>query len=398
MKATVLILLTCLIVALNPPLGASTSSAGAPGFTRISGCVSVPAEITGHVMFVNVMVNGSGPYRVMVDTGCSISVVSPELAEVVGAMTPDFDEDAYPTSAVNGLGDSADVKRVLLDSIELGGVHFEGVMAIVSDSFKKLSAIEGGRVDGMLGFPLFADLFLGFDFPNHRLILDKEWPTAVAPSICASLPVVEHADVPFVQVQIQGKPVELMIDTGSNQGLQLTNYLAASFQWKKAPRVGSLVAVLGEVGREGIGRLAGSMALGDLQQVEPTAIVSTGPSSLGLRSLERSFVVFHQSEHRVWLCGASTEPLLPTAERSVGLSLYSDRGGLRIAGVIPGSPADEAHLTAGSLVTQIEHRSATSWTRDQLEQWIDSHADVALVVAEETGERALTLRSWDLVP
>jgi len=158
------------------------------------------------------------------------------------------------------------------------------------------------------------------------------------------------------------------------------------------------VAVLGEVGREDIGRLAGSMSLGGLQQVEPIAIISPGPSSLGLRSLERFCVIFNQSENRVWLCGANAEPILPTAERSVGLSVYPDRGGLRIAGVIPGSPAEEAHLTAGSLVTQIEHRSATSWSRDKMEEWINSHADVALVVAEKSGERALTLRSWDLVP
>jgi hypothetical protein len=312
-------------------------------------------------------------------------------------MSPDFDEEDDPMFAVNGLGDPTDVQRVLLDSVELGGVRFEGVTAIVSDSFQKLSVIEGGRVDGMLGFPLFADLFLGLDFPNHRLTLTKQWPTT-APAIRASLPVVEHADVPFVQVHIQGRPIELMIDTGSNQALQLSNSLAHTFQWKEAPRVGSMVAVLGEVGREGIGRLAGSMALGDLQQVEPTAITSTGPSSLGLRSLERFCVIFHQSENRVWLCGAGAEPILPTAERSIGLSVYPASGGLRIAGVIPGSPADEAHLTAGSLVTQIEHRSAASWTRDQMEQWIDSHADVALVVAEKTGVRSLTLRAWDLVP
>ena len=397
MKVTGLIFLTCLVVALSSHLVAGTLSAGAPHFTRISGTVSVPAEITGHVMFVNVLVNGRGPYRVMVDTGCSISVVSPELAEAVGATTPDLDEEDDPIIAENGLGNPTDIQRILLNSVELGGVRFERVMAAVSDSFQKLSMIEGKRVDGMLGFPLFADLFLGLDFPNQRLILAKQWPTA-APAIRASLPVIEHADVPFVQVQIQGRQVELMIDTGANQALQLSQNLALSLQWKVEPRVGSLVAVLGEVGREDIGRLAGSLSLGGLQQVEPIAIISPGPSSLGLRSLERFCVIFNQSENRVWLCGANAEPILPTAERSVGLSVYPDRGGLRIAGVIPGSPAEEAHLTAGSLVTQIEHRSATSWSRDKMEEWINSHADVALVVAEKSGERALTLRSWDLVP
>jgi C-terminal processing protease CtpA/Prc len=100
----------------------------------------------------------------------------------------------------------------------------------------------------------------------------------------------------------------------------------------------------------------------------------------------------------VWLCGPDSAPIMPTAERSIGLSVYPDKGGLRIAGVIPGSPAVKANLGAGALVTQIEHRPATSWTRDQMEQWINSHPDIALVVAGADGERALTLRVWDLVP
>ena len=100
----------------------------------------------------------------------------------------------------------------------------------------------------------------------------------------------------------------------------------------------------------------------------------------------------------MWLCGPDTAPIIPTAERSDGLSLYSDSGGWRVAGVIPGSPAEDANIAPGALVTQVEGRTALSWTRDQMEQWIDTHAEIALVVAEQSGERALKLRAWDLVP
>lgn len=395
MKPVRLLGLASLLIALHPFLVASTQSEAAPLITRMSGSVSVPAEISGHQMFVNILVNGRGPFRVMVDTGCSLTLVSPELAEAVNATVPDADEDF--AIAQNGLGDPTDVQQVTLGTIELGSVCFEGVTAAVSDSFDKLSTIQGRRVDGALGFPLFADLFLALDFPNQRVLLSKKWPVNV-PAIRASLPVVEHVDVPFVQVNIQGKPVEAMVDTGANQALQLPVELASALQWKVKPRVGSLVAVIGEVGREGIGRLAGRLSLGPVQQIEPTAIVSTGPPSIGLRSLERFCVIFHQSENKMWLCGPETEPITPTAERSDGLSLYSDSGGWRVAGVIPGSPAADANIVPGALITQVEGRTALSWTRDQLEQWIDSHAEIALVVAEQSGERALKLRAWDLVP
>jgi hypothetical protein len=384
-----------LLIALRPLLGASMPSLSAPFFTRVGDSVSVPAEIVGHAMFVNVMINGHGPFRVLVDTGCSVTLVSPELAEAAGAVVPDQDEDFVV--AENALGDPTDVQQIMLDSIELGSARFEDVPAAVSDSFEKLSAIEGRRIDGALGFPLFNDLFLGLDFPHQRLLLGSRWPVN-APAVRASLPVVEHADVPFVQVQIQGKPFELMIDTGSNKGLEVPDGLVSALQWKVEPRVGSMVAVFGEVGRERIGRLAGNLRLGDLQQIEPTAVISTGPASLGLRSLDRFCVIFHHSENRVWLCGQDSTPILPTAERSIGLSLYPDPGGLRIAGVIPGSPAEQANLDSGELVTQVEHRPAADWTRDQMEQWIDTRAQIALVVADKTGEHALTLRVWNLVP
>ena len=394
MKLSHLIGKAGLLIALSTPVFAGMQSEAAPLITRIGDAVSIPAEISSHEMFVNIMVNGHGPFRVMVDTGCSVTMVSPELAEAVGAAVPDQDEDVIV--AQNGLGDFTEVQRVVLGTLDLGGVCFEGVVAAVSDSFEKLSLIGGQRVDGALGFPLFADLFLGLDFPNRRVLLSSKWPVNV-PAVRASLPVIEHADVPFVQVRIQGKPVEVMIDTGANQSLQMPIDLASSFQWKEMPRAGSLVAVIGEVGREGIGRLAGSLTLGSIQQVEPIAVISSGPPSIGLRSLERFCVIFHQSENRVWLCGPDSAPIMPTSERTSGLSLYADPGGWRIAGVIPGSPAAAAHLTAGSLVTQIENKPAATWTRDQLEQWIESHATIALVVTEQSGERALTLSAWDLV-
>ncbi len=243
-----------LAVALVPLLPASSISEGAPLFTRVNAPVSVPAEIADHVMFVSVMINDQGPFRVMVDTGCSRSVVSPQLADAVGALVA---ENSFGL-AVNGLGDPTEVQRVELNSISLGGVRFEGVEAIVTNSFDGISALDGQRVDAILGYPLFRDVFLALNFSNHRLLLGSAWP-ANLPAIRATLPVVEHADVPYVQVQLQGKPLEVMIDTGANQALQLTAGLAASFDWKTAPRAGPLVAVVGEIAREMIGRLSGNL-------------------------------------------------------------------------------------------------------------------------------------------
>jgi predicted aspartyl protease len=385
----------CIFFMLQSLRAASLPIEAAPLFTSISGPVSIPAEIVDHAMFVSVRVNGQGPFRVLLDTGCSVTLISPELATAAGVAVPEKQRELV--SARNGLGGRTDLMPVVIDSIDLGAVRFGEVPAAVSDSFESLSTIEGLRIDGTLGFPLFSHLFVGLDFPNRRILLGKSWPAGV-PAIRAELPLVQRSGVPFVQVQIQGKTVEVMIDTGANHGLQIPGRLVSSFQWKVTPRIGTMVAAFDEVGREQIGRLGGSLFIGGIQEVEPTTDISSGPASLGLRSLERFCVIFHPSGNKVWLCRADSAPIMPTAERSIGLSLYPDRGGLRIVGVIPGSPAQKANLGPGELVTEIEHCPASSWTRDKMEKWINSRPNIALIVSGKTGERALTLPVWNLVP
>lgn len=271
-------------------LRAGPLSPGVPLVTRVRDLVSIPAEISDHVMYVTVKINGHGPFRMLVDAGCSLTLVSPDVAEAVSASLEEDDEDVR---AENAFGDPVDITRVMLSSVRLGAAHFEGVSAAVSDTFEKLSAIEGRKIDGALGFTFFLDVFFGLDLPKQRLLLSTRWPTDLYP-IRAKLDVVEHADVSFVRAFIQGKVVELMIDTGSNEGLRLPLSAESAFSWKVKPRPGPLVATFGETAPETIGRLNGSLRLDRIEQLEPVATFSAGPSSLGLKTLQRLCVLFHQ--------------------------------------------------------------------------------------------------------
>jgi hypothetical protein len=390
------LLLAWLAIAGTPSLDAAVLSEFAPLATRIGGPVSVPAEIGNNAMFVAVMVNGRGPFRMFVDTGCALTVVSGRVAAAAGAVAPI--PSGVAIDARNGLGDPVDVRPVVLGSLAIGGARFEGVEAGVSASFDRISRIEGRKVDGALGYNLFADLYLTLDFPRRRMMLSTRWPGAVPP-VLAERAVVQQSGVPFVRLRIQGKPVEVMIDTGSNEDLQLPSELSRAMQWKQKPRPGALVAVFDETNRETIGRLDGSLNWGSVRQAEPTTAVSTnGLPTIGLGFLRHFCVVFHEADDRVWLCSADNEPVPSRSERSIGLSLISEPAGWRVAGVIPGSPAEKASVKVGEIVTRIEGEPARAWTPDRLRDWIASHGSVALVVADGYGERRLDLPVWSLVP
>lgn len=381
--------------ALPSRLSAANLSVYAPLFTRISGPVSVPAELSSHALFVSAMINGRGPFRMLVDTGSAITIISPALAAAVGAIVhPLADQPAYGT---NGFGHFTDLHPVLLQSVQIGGVGFEGVAACVTDSFDQTFQSDPRHLDGILGFSLFDDLFVGLDFPHRRLLLSEQWPDSLPP-IRAQLPLQTDGDVPFVPVRIQGRPIDVMIDSGSNDDFDLPADFARSLRWQDHPVPGSLVAVVGEVGRESIGRLAGNLRLGAVRQPGPATSISTGAPSIGVRLLENFCVLFHASENEMWLCSAAAVPIPSPTQYTVGLSLISDPRGWRIAGVIPGSPAEQAHVNVGLLVTRIEGRPARSWSRDQIQAWIDSHKTMTFAVDDSSGERTLSLRVWSLVP
>jgi predicted aspartyl protease len=356
--------------------------------------VSIPAEVTGHGIFVNVMINGQGPFRMLVDTGCTCTMISPEVAAAVEARGSDIEDGNV--QAVNAFGDALSMPRVLLDSISLGGVQFEGVIAGVVP-LEVQSRIDSRELDGLLGYTLFSDLFFALDYPNQRLLMSNAWPANLAP-VRAELAIRESSDVPFVSVKVQGKDFEVMIDTGATDRLHLPPASVASLSWKTAPRPGLLLAVAGEINREQIGRLSGEMELGQLRQLEPVVDISDGEPSLGVGLLHSFCLVFDESDDKLRLCSADSGLVPSPGERSVGLSMIADSAGWRVVAIIPNSPAEQAAIVNGDLVTSIEGKPAHSWTRDQIQHWIDAHESLALRLSGAAGERDVNLRVWSLVP
>ena len=376
------------------PLSAEINKETAPLYTRMERAVTVPADLRNHFLFVNVMVNGQGPFRVFVDTGCSFTLFSPELAVAVKAQPVPDDDDT--TTAFNSLGDPLAVPRALFDSIELGGVRFEGVIAGILP-MTRLTQIDGQRIDGALGFSLFSEVFLGLDYPGHRLLLGPGWPENLPP-LRAEMAVHEHAEVPFIAAGLQDKSFEVEIDSGSNGSLHLPTELASSLSWKAEPRPGPLIEAIDEETRDYLGRLNGRLTLGSLVLPEPVASVRGAEPSIGYDVLGRFCIVFDQRADKVRFYSQQAGLIASPSERSVGLSIILDPAGWRVARVIPGSPAEEARLAAGDLITRIEGKLASKWSRDQLHDWVDTHAAMKLRVVSGGSSRDIKLRVWLLVP
>lgn len=386
------LVLATLIAALVPSRAAAELE-WAPVFTHLDRTVSIPAELTHGTLFVDVMINGAGPFHMLVDTGCSGSIITPEVA--LAAEVQSTGEPRY-LEAVNSFGNAGSMQYVVLDHLDLAGASFEGVSAgIVSLDLQ--SRIAGTRIDGILGYTLFSDLFLTLDFPSRRIILSRAFP-ANLPPLRSQLAIQEDNDVPFVDLNVQGRNLRVMIDSGANDNLELNRDTAAKLDWKVTPRAAGLVAALGDTGRDYVGRLTGSAKLGSVSQPEPIVSVGSASSRIGTGFMNTLCLVFNRSAGKLWICRDSDAPLPSPARRGVGLSLLADDTGWRVAGTLPESAAANAGIQQGDVVTAIEETPAAQWTRDAIQQWLDQHATLTLNVTGPEGERTLDLPISSIVP
>ena len=116
----------------------------------------------GRVM-TQVMVNGKGPFRFVIDTGASRSTLAPHLARALG-LTHSVGRNVM----LNGVTGAAEVPTVAIDSIEIGALKFENQdLPVIFTSIM-------GNADGILGVAGFHDQRIDVDFKRDRVsVLDS---------------------------------------------------------------------------------------------------------------------------------------------------------------------------------------------------------------------------------
>ena len=127
-----------------------------PGHARL---VHVPFEVVDGRVYVNANVNGKGPFRFAVDTGASGD------ARVDMKLARDL---KLPVSGEGTSSDgiqSAEVTKVLIESISLGGLSKRNLEVTARDYSARTSA----DFSGILARGFFADGLLVLDFPNKTL-------------------------------------------------------------------------------------------------------------------------------------------------------------------------------------------------------------------------------------
>jgi predicted aspartyl protease len=111
----------------------------------------------GRVM-TQVMINGKGPFRFVIDTGASRSTLAPHLARALN-----LQHSVGRNVILNGVTGAAEVSTVAVESIEIGALK------LVNQNLPVIFTSIMGNADGILGVAGFQDQRIDVDFKRDRV-------------------------------------------------------------------------------------------------------------------------------------------------------------------------------------------------------------------------------------
>jgi predicted aspartyl protease len=184
-------------------------------------------------MTVGVRVNGTGPYRFVVDSGADTSVVGRRIAD--GLALP-----AGRRTILNSITDSQIVDRVLVDELELGPTK------VVDLEVPVLRERDLGA-EGMLGLDALVEQRLMLDFEKRLITVDDgRTPLPRYDNMIVVTARLRKGQLILTQVSANRQKLEAVIDTGSE--ISIGNTALRDKLMRRNPKLFSDIEVTGVTG------------------------------------------------------------------------------------------------------------------------------------------------------
>jgi len=319
---------------------------------------TIPFELYGNLIYLKVNVNGSKPLWFDLDSGASGCVIDQRLAKQLRIKT---EGKAAGTGAGKGTYDIIFAKNVTYD---ISGIKLKVENSYVIDLSSNIT-IMGRPLDGIIGYDFFARyvVLIDYDAGVLRLYDPQTFNYSGSGEI---VPLTLKKKTPYItgKLKVAGREAadrEFLIDTGSADAVD-DDLIAES----TAPKLEIIAGVgLGQEFRSTLGGIEW-LQLGKLS-VEKAFGVSGGRALLGGEVLRRFTVILDYSRGRMIL--------EPNRYYKNGFVLDASGADLRFApegkqfkvhSVHKNSPAEEAGLREGDIITAIDGRASAAFSLDQV--------------------------------
>jgi predicted aspartyl protease len=323
--------------------------------------ISVPFRLMDGRIFVDVSVNGEGPFAFIFDTGGN-AVISTKLAERLhlsaGNTETGTGTGEKPVTAVD-----TTVRELQIGDLRLSNIAFHAI------SLDDAPAVFGNQpLDGIIGFPILEQLIVEVDYETNRLRLTL--PSAYRPRNSGTTLHFERPRwVPLVEATLDGIRGKFGVDTGARLSLLLygpfvdQNNLRAKYH----PEVSGITGWgLGGPIRSQIAR-GKIVALGNLEVHDPLVrlplqttgglTVSDTAGLIGPDILSRFSITFDYGRQSITFQKNHSYGKCSTFDRVgvwLGQNDASASAGFSVIDVVSGSPADRAGIKGGDKILAID--------------------------------------------
>ncbi|MBI2510604.1 MAG: aspartyl protease family protein [Opitutae bacterium] len=350
-------------------------------YTPSRQAITVPAEVVADFFIVEAQVAGRGPFQFLVDTGSSVSLVSPALARQLG----DAGHATESSFAIRSSSQrTATLPAIVLPRLELGSATFRRVPAAVFD-FGDLSRQLGKRIDGIIGFSVFRDVVFTIDYPARRLVIDPRGTIVARAS--GTVDCYGDGGLPLAAVEVGGHRVVALIDTGSDSAVTLNSATDAA-RLVRDSRRGSVRATLAGDEPQVIGRLDADVRIGPHRVERPPVEMADGLPSLGNGVLRHFAVTFDPRHQLMTLRRDASAPIQFAPQRSVGLGFAREEGEWRVAAIVPDTPAERSDIRVGDRCVRINGQPTPAWPLERYQSLLRASETVTFTFASAGGREA----------
>ncbi len=370
-----------------------------PSRTRIEPRgTELPAQLVSSFFTVETRWDDGKTYRFLIDTGSSISYVTPDLARRFALKQP---RGASPVRVQvrSANGGTVELEQVTLRRVALGATTFDSVPALVFD-FADFSGQLGVRIDGIIGFPVFRDAVLTLDYPGRRLVLTPLAPGPAAPGPApraAAFTFNRELNTPLIPIQLGTESFIVLIDSGSDGSLSL-NPAGLHPRFAHGPRAGALISSLQGDRQQLTGRLSQDILLGSHTITRPIVDLTDQLSSIGGEILRHFAVTFDQRRNLVTFVRDTDGAVTLDPRRTPGLSFARSAVYWRVLSVIPDTPAAALAVQPGDLCVRINGELVEKWTFDRYAALVDSANKITYTFLRGATESDLEVPVFELVP
>jgi hypothetical protein len=367
--------------------------------------VAIPAQVISGLVYIQGEVNNSAPLSVILDSGASVSIVNPPVAQTLGLTSTH-------SSEASGIAKGSDQTLHFVDDCELKWGSPDRQLSLLHQQsailpIDYISTQVGKRVDALFGSNLFLHYMIAVDYEQQSVTFSS--PGSGTPPLGSSVPIQILGNDSYVEASIEGEDGKkvaalFVLDSGTTGAMILNRKFLDAHPGLIGPThfvETPAVTAVGGVIRSKRVRLPkvglGPFLLSGVVAVVPessTGVLSnaTVAGFIGAGILQRFTVTWDYTGNRIFLSPNRTfgEPFEADAS---GLHLESPGPQyqmVEIDSVLPGSPAAHAGLEPGDEILAVDGASGLPLWKVS-EAFRKAGTSVVLKVQRKTSTLEITL-------